>query len=74
MIDHLFGHAAVDTDVLASDESRLVGGKEENHVRNVERIADTTCEVLRSVRPGTSFERGVNPFWRDGVDSDTLYR
>jgi hypothetical protein len=29
MVDHVAGHAAVDADVLARDESRLVGGEAE---------------------------------------------
>ncbi len=47
MVDHLLGHAAVDADILARDESRLVGCEEENYVYDVEWIADTTSEVLR---------------------------
>ena len=31
VVNHVAGHTAVDADVLASDEARLVGGKVENH-------------------------------------------
>ena len=69
VVNHLFGHAAINADVLARDEARLVRGEEENHVRDVERIADATSEVLRGVRPGIGLERGVDPARRDRIDS-----
>ena len=71
VVNHLLGHAAINADVFARDEARLVGGEEENHVRNVERIADATSEVLRGVRPGIGHERGVDPARRDRIDADT---
>ena len=40
------GHATVDADVLARDETRLVGTEIEHHVGNVQRIADTTDGLL----------------------------
>ena len=70
VVDHLFGHTAINADVLARDEARLVRGEEENHVRNVERIADATREVLRGVRSGIGLERSVDPARRDRIDAD----
>jgi hypothetical protein len=43
------GHAAVDTDVLACDEARLVGTKIEHHVCNIQGITHTPGWLLYGV-------------------------
>ena len=40
MVDHLAGHASVDADVFAGDESGFFACEVKHHVRDVERIAD----------------------------------
>ena len=49
MVYHPVGHATVDADVLARDETRLVGTEIEHHVGNVQRIANTTDGLLNSI-------------------------
>ena len=39
MINHLPGHATVDADILACDESRLVGAEEQHHIGDIHRVA-----------------------------------
>ena len=63
MVNHLPGHATVDADVLACDESCLVGAEEQHHIGDVHRVANTSCRLLhricaivlliiRSIHPG----------------------
>ena len=39
MVNHLPGHASVDADILACDESRLVGAEEQHHIGDIHRVA-----------------------------------
>ena len=39
MVNHLPGHAAVDADILACDESRLVGAEEQHQIGDIHRVA-----------------------------------
>ena len=41
MINHLSGHAAIYTDVLARDETSLVRTEKEHHTGYIQGIADT---------------------------------
>lgn len=46
MIDHLPGHPSVDADIFPGDKSGLVEAEKEDHVGNIQMIADTTGGVL----------------------------
>ena len=39
MINHLPGHATVDANILACDESRLVRAEEQHHIGDIHRVA-----------------------------------
>ena len=39
MVNHLPAHATVDADVLACDESCLVGAEEQHHIGDIHRVA-----------------------------------
>ena len=67
MIDHLAGHAAIDADVLARDESGLVGAEIEHHIGNVQRIPHTTDWLLCGIGTFIDGVGDVNPTRRDGV-------
>ena len=69
MVDHQTGHAAIDADVLACDETCLVGAKEEHHVGDVEGIADTSCGLLNGIGTLIDGVGGVDPSRGDGVDA-----
>ena len=49
MIYHLLGYTTVDTDILACDESCLVGEEEQHHIGNIKRIAHTSAGLLISL-------------------------
>ena len=67
MVDHLAGHAAVDADVLAGDEARLVRAEEQHHVGDVQRVAHPPGGVLGGVRTLIYGVVGVDPAGGDGV-------
>lgn len=46
VIDHLPGHPSVDADIFPGDKSGLVEAEKEDHVGNIQMIADTTGGVL----------------------------
>ena len=68
MVNHLSGHSAIDADVFAGDESRLVGAEEQHHIGDVHRVAHTTCGLLCGIRSIVFLIVCVNPARRDGVD------
>ena len=70
VIDHLFCHAAVDADIFAGDETRLVRAEEEHHVGDVHRVAHAACGVLRGVRALVFRAGGVDPSGGYGIDAD----
>ncbi len=49
MINHLAGHAAIDTDVFARDETSLVGAEIEHHIGYIQWIAHTSCWLLNGI-------------------------
>ena len=49
VVDHKPGLTAVDADVLAGDETGFVGGQEQHHVGDVQRIAHPACRLLDGV-------------------------
>ena len=67
MVDHLAGHAAVDADVLAGEEARLLGAEVEDHIGNVQRIAHPARRLLDRVRAFPDGVPGVDPPGGDGV-------
>ena len=69
MVDHVAGHAAINADVLARYEARLVGGKIENHVRDVHRVADASGKVLGCIGSIVLLARCINPSRRKRTDS-----
>ena len=68
VIDHLAGHAAVDADVFARDEPRLVGCEIQHHVGDVQRMPHAPRGMLGCVRSLVAGEGRVNPAGRDGID------
>ena len=70
MVYHLTGHAAVDTDVLACDEARLVGTEIEHHVRNIQGIAHTPDWLLHGIGTLVNGIGGVNPTRRNAVHAN----
>ena len=67
VVYHLTGHAAVNTDVLASDEACLVGTEIEHHVCNIQRIAHTPDWLLHGIGTLVNGIGGVNPTRRNAV-------
>ena len=67
MVYHLTGHAAVDTDVLACDEARLVGTEIEHHVCNIQGITHTPDWLLHGIGTLVNGIGGVNPTGRNAV-------
>ena len=71
MINHLVGHATVNTDVFARDEARLVGTEVQDHVGDIHGIAYPAGGLLSGIGPFINGISYVNPTWRNGVDADT---
>ena len=67
MVDHLAGHAAVDADVFAGDEARLVRAEEQHHAGDVQRGAHPPGGLLSSVRAGPYRVAGLDPARGDAV-------
>ena len=67
MIYHLFGHTAIDTDVLTRDETSLVGAEIEHHIGDVQWVADTSCRLLTGIRTFIDGVGSVNSARRDAV-------
>ena len=67
VVCHLTGHAAVNADVLACDEARLVGTEIEHHVCNIQGIAHTSDWLLHGVGTLVNGIGGVNPTGRNTV-------
>ena len=61
MINHLAGHAAIDADVLARDETSLVRAKIEHHVGYIQRVANTTSGLLNGIGAFIDFVIRINP-------------
>jgi len=70
VIDHLAGHAPVDADVLACDESCLVGTQVEHHAGNVHRIAYTTRWLLNGIGAVIEGAGSIYPTGRDAVHTN----
>ena len=68
MVNHLSGHATVDTDVLACDKSGLVRAEVQHHVDDVHRIAYTTCRLLHRICAIIFLKVCIYPNWRNRVD------
>ena len=68
MVNHLPSHPTVDADILACDESRLVGAEEKHHIGNVHWIANTSCRLLHRICTLVFLIVRVNPSRRNGVD------
>ena len=70
MVGHVAGHAAIDADVFARDEARLVGGQVEHHVGDVHWIADTSSNVLGGIGTIGGLARRIYPARRNRIDAD----
>ena len=68
MVYHLPGHAAINADVFACDESCPVETEVEHHIVDVHWMAYATCGLLQGIRTFVFLILRVNPSWRDGVD------
>ena len=68
MVNHLPGHATVDANILACDESCLVGAEEQHHIGDVHRVANTSCRLLHCICAIVLLIISVYPSWRNGVD------
>ena len=69
MVNHLTGHATVDADVLACDETSLVGTKVQHHIGDVQRITNTSGWLLDGIGAFIDPIARINPSWGDGVDT-----
>ena len=49
VVDHKPGLPAINADVLAGDETGFVGGQEQHHVGDVQRIAHPTRRLLDGI-------------------------
>ena len=67
VIDHLPGHAAVDTNVFARDEACLVGTEIQHHIGNVHEISYSSGGLLACVRAGVNGILCADPSGRNGV-------
>ena len=67
VVYHLPGHAAVDADVLAGDEARLVRAEVEHHVRDVHRVPHAARGLLTGVRALIDCVVRVYPAGGDGI-------
>ena len=68
VVNHLPGHATVDADIFACDESCLVRTEEQHHIGNVHRVAHTSCRLLYGICTFIFLIVRVNPSRRNGVD------
>ena len=68
VVDHEPGLSAVDADVFAGDEARLVGCQEQNHMGNVQGIAHPSGGLLGGIRAFIDPIVRINPAGTDGVD------
>ena len=66
MVNHLAGHAAVDANVFAGNESGLVAGKIKHHVGDIQRVADAACGLLRGIGAFVDLEIRIDPARRNG--------
>ena len=67
MIYHLSGHAAIDTYVLARDETSLVRAEKKHHISYIQWIANTSCRLLNGIGTFIDGVGCVNPSRRDAV-------
>ncbi len=67
MIYHLSGHATIDTDVLARDETSLVRAKKERHIGYIQWITNTSCWLLNGIGHFIDDVGCVNPPRRNAV-------
>ena len=70
MVDHQAGLAAVDADILAGDETSLVGSQEQHHVGDIQGIAHPAHRLLDGVGAFVDGVVGVDPAGADGIDPD----
>lgn len=68
VVDHLPGHAAVDANVFAGDEARLVRTEKQHHMGDVHGIPHTTGRLLRGIRPFVFPVVRVDPAGGDRID------
>ena len=71
VVNHLAGHATIDADVLAGNESGLVATKKKNHIGYVHGVPYPAYGLLRGI--GTTVEGvgGVYPSGRNRVHPGT---
>ena len=67
MVNHEPGHATVDTDVFAGDETGLVGTEEQRHCRDVLGLSHPAYGLLGGVRAGDIAVGSVDPTGRNTV-------
>ena len=68
VVDHKPGLTAINTDVFAGDETGFVGGQEQHHVGDIQRIAHPAGRLLDGVGAFVDGVSRVDPAGRDGVD------
>ena len=71
MVNHQAGHAAVNADVLASDEACFVRAQVHHHVSDIHGITDSPGRMLTGIGPLIDRIGGVYPARRDGIDPYT---
>ena len=70
VIDHQFCLTAIDTDILAGDETSLVGCQKQHHIGDIQRIAHPARWLLDGIGAFVNRVGGVDPSGADGVDPD----
>ena len=71
VVDHLAGHAAVDADVFAGNEAGLVAREVKYHVRDIQRVTDAACGLLRGIGTFVGLEIRIDPARRNGIHAHT---
>ena len=61
MIDHQFGHASVDDQILSVDERSLAAAQKENSIGDVIGIAHPLDEMLIGIRSLICIIFGIDP-------------
>lgn len=70
MVDHQFCHPAVDTDIFAGDEPRFIRAQIQNHVGDIQRVADPASRLLDSIWALVYLMLRVDPAGRNGIDTN----
>lgn len=67
VVDHLPGHAAVNTDVFAGNEPGLIRAEKQRHMGDIHGVFHPSCRMLKGIGAGILGIAVVNPTWGNRV-------